>query len=276
MSNYGDYFNELASKSETKNEIDFGSFLNHKYNRTQRNYRYTHPNQLRTMTTHHSKKVSHSKQNDLLGAIEMLAYKAPEILPISAYTKQVDIKYGSGKKKPFNISETEKGSKPPVKPSDPKKPTQPVKPVKPVNPEKPLIPIKPKVNGNKDLLKQLVDKGLATVHYKNTKPTPPPKNVFTPRVKGELSPKEIYAMPISKRIDYAKNMATLFKDKGGYRLPPPPPPPEKMYKGKVEILGSANMPINAMKPAPAPPKKTPTVITATPNPKQICIGDCPS
>jgi hypothetical protein len=105
MSNYDDYFNDLVNKQDTTNTIDFGTPVNHKFNRAKRNYRYTHPNQLRPMTTHHSKKISHSKQNDLLGAIEMLTYKPPEILPISAYTAQVYP--NTGKKKPFIISETE-------------------------------------------------------------------------------------------------------------------------------------------------------------------------
>ena len=124
MSNYADYFGKLASSSDKDNNIDFGSVVNHKSNRAKRNYLYTHPNQLRSMTTHHNKKISHSKQNDLLGAIELLAYKPPPILPISEYTKQTKV-YGSGKKKPFVISETEnlnKKTKPVIKPS--------VKPVK--------------------------------------------------------------------------------------------------------------------------------------------------
>lgn len=134
MSNYTDYFDELAGSSEKKNEIDFGSVINHKYNRAKRNYLYTHPNQLRNMTTHHNKKISHSKQNDLLGAIELLTYKPPPILPISEYQKQINIDktYGGGKVKPFNISETENKTKPKpvvIKPKPVVKPP-PAKPVK--------------------------------------------------------------------------------------------------------------------------------------------------
>jgi hypothetical protein len=130
MSSYTDYFNELTNNSEMKNEIDFGTILNHKSNRAKRNYTYTHPNQLRTMKMHHNKKISHSKQNDLLGAIEMMTYKPPELLPISEYQKQVKINktYGSGKIKPFNISETESKSTPIKIPSVIKPP--PAKPVK--------------------------------------------------------------------------------------------------------------------------------------------------
>tara|TARA_R110000737_G_scaffold343733_1_gene370005 strand:+ start:633 stop:1286 length:654 start_codon:yes stop_codon:yes gene_type:complete len=167
MSNYADYFGELASKGRTDEEqttMDYGSILNHKYNRTQRNYQYTHPNQLRTMTASYTKKVSHSKQNDLLGAIEMLTYKPPEILPISDYTKQTKVPtYGSGKPKPFVISETENLSKPPSKRGD-KKPIEPVKP--PIKP-----PMKPKYDTSKedDMLKNLIKQGLATVPKRNDK-----------------------------------------------------------------------------------------------------------
>jgi hypothetical protein len=111
MSNYEDYFNDLANTKASEDTIDYGIIGNHKNNRAKRNYFYTHPNQLRPMTISHSKKTSHSKQNDLLGAIEMLTYKPPEILPISVYTQHTythsDLYYGSGKKKQFNIEETE-------------------------------------------------------------------------------------------------------------------------------------------------------------------------
>lgn len=175
MSNYTDYFDELTSKGtidEEQTNMDYGSILNHKYNRTRRNYLYTHPNQLRTMTASHTKKTSHIKQNDLLGAIEMLTYKPPEILPISEYTKQVKVPtYGSGKPKPFVISETENLSKPPSN----KKPIEPVKPVVPpvkpvVPPVKPMKP-KPKYDTSKedDMLKNLMKGGLATIPKRNDK-----------------------------------------------------------------------------------------------------------
>ena len=85
MSNYADYFGELASKGEMNNTIDFGTPINHKYNRASRNYLYTHPNQLRTMKTQ--------------------------------YTKQTKI-YDSGKTKPFVISETENLNKTKTTPKD--------------------------------------------------------------------------------------------------------------------------------------------------------------
>lgn len=172
MSNYADYFGELASKGnidEEQTNMDYGSILNHKYNRARRNYLYTHPNQLRTMNISHTKKTSHSKQQDLLGAIEMLTYKPPEILPISEYTKQVKVPtYGSGKKKPFVISETENLSKPPSN----KKPIEPVKPVvPPVKPMKPKPKPKPKYDTSKEdeMLKNLMKGGLATVPKRNDK-----------------------------------------------------------------------------------------------------------
>jgi hypothetical protein len=173
MSNYDDYFGELMSKGNTdeeKTNLDYGSILNHKFNSARRKYQYTHPNQLRTMKTSYTKKTSDNKQNDLLGAIEMLTYKPPEILPISEYTKQVKVPaYGSGKKKPFVISETENLTKPPTKSSN-KKPIEPVKPVNP--PVKPMKPKpKPKYDTSKedDMLKNLMKGGLATVPKRNDK-----------------------------------------------------------------------------------------------------------
>jgi len=163
MSSYTDYFNELTNNSEMKNEIDFGTILNHKSKRAKRNYTYTHPNQLRTMKMHHNKKISHSKQNDLLGAIEMLTYKPPELLPISEYQKQVKINktYGSGKIKPFNISETESKSTPIKIPSV-------IKP-KPVKPP-PAKPVKSDIYE-----RTFTNDGMMEFKFKNKpKPTPQP------------------------------------------------------------------------------------------------------
>jgi hypothetical protein len=105
-------------------------------------------------------------------------------------------------------------------------------------------------------------------HPDGKPPSSSSENQFEPRVDGELSPKEIYKLPIPQRIQYAKRMATLFKDKGGYRLPPPPMEfnSEKPYRGKVTVLGSAdNVPTL---PTKEPPKQTPKklIITDTPNP----------
>ena len=152
--NYSEYFTELSSNSKTNNELDYGNILNHKFDRARRNYLYTHPNQLRTMTTHASKKTSHSKQNDLLGAIEMLTYKPPKILPISDYTKRNVISAVQPKNK---IEEYQPSKSMPSKPI----------PSKPI-PPKPK-PSPPKQPSSQDLLQGLVDDGLATVrtvhHY---------------------------------------------------------------------------------------------------------------
>jgi len=115
---------------------------------------------------------------------------------------------------------------------------------------------------------------------------------FTPKVDGQLSPKEIYKLPIPQRIQYAKKMATAFRDKGmgDYRLPPPPLDfdNEKTYTGKVEVLGSAdNVPVLPTKtppkqepkkliitdtPNPNPPSP-PKVVSLTPNPNEIIVGE---
>jgi hypothetical protein len=175
MSNYTDYFDELASSSEKKNEIDFGSVINHKYNRAKRNYLYTHPNQLRTMTTHHNNKISHSKQNDLLGAIELLTYKPPPILPISEYQKQINIDktYGSGKVKPFNISETENKTKPTI-------PSVVIKP-KPVVKPPPAKPVK------SDIYERTFSSdGMMEFKFKN-KPKQPPKQPQPNNIINEIN-----------------------------------------------------------------------------------------
>jgi hypothetical protein len=125
---------------------------------------------------------------------------------------------------------------------------------------------------------------------------PPSKSApsFTPRVDGELSVKEVYKLPIPQRIQYAKKMATVFRDKGmgQYRLPPPPLDfdSDKPYTGKAEVLGSAdNVPVLPTKTPdkqapkkliitdtpnpnpPSPPKKL--IITDTPNPNQVIVGE---
>lgn len=190
MSNYDDYFNDLVNKQDTKNTIDFGTPINHKFDRAKRNYRYTHPNQLRPMTTHHSKKISHSKQNDLLGAIELLTYKPPEILPISTYTAQVYPH--TGKKKPFVISETENLGK---KKQMPKK-EEPVVINQKTNKEKQMEMFREKQKKDDALLQKLVNQGVAKVYPKQE----PPK-VEKPPLK-----------PAVKKIPETK---------------PPPPKPQK-------------------------------------------------
>lgn len=124
MSNYADYFGDLVDKARKREDIDFGDKYDKKFSKADRNYRYTHPNQLRHMTTHSNNKVQHNKTSDLLGAIEMLNYKPPPILPISEYLKQVKGQE-IPKKKPFNISETEhltNKARNPMKKPDMKKP----------------------------------------------------------------------------------------------------------------------------------------------------------
>ncbi len=236
MSNYADYFGELSSKAEMNNEIDFGSFINHKSGRAKRRYEYTHPNQLRTMTYHHSKKISHNKKNDLLGAIEMLTYKPPQILPISEYTKQINVK-----KKPFIISETEKGSKPPVE-----------KPV--VKPEPRIKPKNPKTEDQ--MLKDLVDKGLAKVHLDKPKPPKPPpqkpgvnyiiaKNEAEYVKLGQEEMNKAFKEGRKPNLDRILEPGSVIPGSGKKAQAPV----ERPYQGKITMLGSSNMPTGTMKPA---------------------------
>lgn len=211
MSHYADYFDMLSSRSDTDNEIDFGTIYDHHNNRIKRKYQYTHPNQLRTMTAHHSKKISHNKQNDLLGALEMLTYKPPQPLPISEYLKQVPAQ------KPFVIEETENLNKKP----------------------KP----KPKDDGGlsdrlKTMDKQLKDmekQGVAKVHIdkSHTQSTPTLYEGKTKEEIGNMSPNEY--------MNWNKQQATKYSKMGkkwtppvpmGYKSTekPKPPPPEEMKK----------------------------------------------
>ena len=228
--------------------------------------------------------------NNKIGALELLQNTQPQILPIEAYTRRnlvqnngliarnkqhnANFHFSSG----FGIDPTTK------------QPTHSNHSIVIDNDNKPHTikpkPVVPKHAQSSDsLLQKLVDSGLAKVHIPPPKP-PPPSNKFNPRVKGELPPEQVYKMSIPERIKYAKNMATIFRDKGmgEYRLPEAPiklPTAETMYKGKVEVLGIGNTPPNSMLPADKPTNRrpaqpTPTVITATKNPKTICVGDCPS
>ena len=158
MSNYSDYFKELSKSSDSdNNDLNYGSILNHKFNNNKRSYNYTHPNQLRKMTQHSSKTISDSKQDDLLGAIELLTYKPPPILPVSFYEKDQQLYYGSGKKKPFLIEEDEI-----IKPKIPIVPIAPIKPsIKPI--------VKPIIKQNDDLLNNLIKQGLAKIPVRNNK-----------------------------------------------------------------------------------------------------------
>jgi hypothetical protein len=185
MSNYSDYFEKLANSNEKTEEIEFG-MVNHKFSKKKRNYKYTHPNQLRTMTDHTITKTNDSKQADLIGALEMLTYKPDPILPISDYQKQINVDslYGSGEKKPFIISETENLNKPIVEPV--------VKPV--VKPIAPIVkPIAPIV---KPVVKPIVKPILPISPGMPITPVPiPPKKQF---VEPPLPPGARYIFPNNK------------------------------------------------------------------------------
>jgi len=185
MSNYQDYFDNLSNRNETANTIDFGTPINHKNNRAKRNYFYRHPNQLRPMTISHSKKVSHSKQNDLLGAIELLTYKPPEILPISAYTAQVYP--NTGKKKPFVISETENLNK--------KKDTVVIN--QKTNKQMEMEKFRAKQKKDDELLQKLVNQGVAKVYPKQQPVRQLPPKVIPVRQSPKKSPT---LQPVVKKI----------------------------------------------------------------------------
>tara|TARA_R110002096_G_scaffold51321_1_gene134233 strand:+ start:1053 stop:1718 length:666 start_codon:yes stop_codon:yes gene_type:complete len=193
MSNYQDYFDKLSDRDETKNTIDFGTPFNHKNGRAKRNYFYRHPNQLRPMTLSHSKKVSHSKQNDLLGAIEMLTYKPPEILPISTYTAQVYP--NTGKKKPFVISETENLNKKPISK------TNTVVINEKTNKEKEMDKFRAKQKKDDALLQKLVNQGVAKVYPKQT----PPKVIHS-ETKKPVELKPVVKKPTPQKTQDQLNM----------------------------------------------------------------------
>jgi len=180
MSAYQSYFDELSGSTE-KTNIDFG-FVNRK--RIKRKNNYLHPNQLRTMVAHPDSHTNHSKQNDLIGAIDMLINPPAPILPISDYLKQthVDSVYGSGKKKPFIINEAENIGKTIPKPN-PKPPIDPINPITPGTPikPKPVEPIKPKP--------------VEPISPVQPQPKPPPKKQFVPL---PLPPGARYVFPNNK------------------------------------------------------------------------------
>ena len=227
MSNYQDYFDKLSNRDETKNTIDFGTPINHKNNRAKRNYFYRHPNQLRPMTISHSKKISHSKQNDLLGAIEMLTYKPPEILPISSYTAQ--IYPNTGKKKPFIISETENLNKTPKKEDT-------VIINQKTNKEMEIQKFKEKQKKDDELLQKLVNQGVAKV-YPKQKPPKVDKPILQPAVK-KITPKtpiksqnEINIEKFKEKQKKDDMLLQKLVNQGVAKVsnvPKPPPPPPKM------------------------------------------------
>ena len=243
MSNYQDYFDTLSNKNETANTIDFGTPINHKNNRAKRNYFYRHPNQLRPMTISHSKKVSHSKQNDLLGAIELLTYKPPEILPISAYTAQVYP--NTGKKKPFVISETENLNK--------KKDTVVIN--QKTNKEMEMEKFRAKQKKDDELLQKLVNQGVAKVYPKQQPPkvihSEPKKPIeLKPVVKKPPPQKSQNEMNIEKfKANQKKSdqlLQQLVKDKEAKVSNIPKTPPKSTKDPKIEAmlkrLNSATLP----------------------------------
>ena len=243
MSNYQDYFDTLSNRNETANTIDFGTPINHKNNRAKRNYFYRHPNQLRPMTISHSKKVSHSKQNDLLGAIELLTYKPPEILPISAYTAQVYP--NTGKKKPFVISETENLNK--------KKDTVVIN--QKTNKQMEMEKFRAKQKKDDELLQKLVNQGVAKVYPKQTPPKVIHKKSPTlqPVVK-KITPKTPVKSQNEINIEKFKAnqkksdqlLQQLVKDKEAKvsNIPKDPPKPTKdpRIEAMLKRLNSATLP----------------------------------
>lgn len=256
MSNYEDYFNDLANTKASEDTIDYGIIGNHKNNRAKRNYFYTHPNQLRPMTISHSKKTSHSKQNDLLGAIEMLTYKPPEILPISAYTQHTythsDLYYDNNVKKQFNVEETEL----PIK-EEPKKPTVIIN--QKTNKEMEIERFKEKQKKDDALLQKLVNQGVAKVYPKQTPPkvihkkpvrqSPP---ILQEEVKDlhKTKPKSQNEMNIEKfKANQKKSdqlLQQLVKDKEAKvsNIPKDPPKPTKdpRIEAMLKRLNSATLP----------------------------------
>ena len=253
MSNYEDYFNDLASTKASEDTIDYGIIGNHKNNRAKRNYFYTHPNQLRPMTISHSKKTSHSKQNDLLGAIEMLTYKPPEILPISVYTQHTythnDLYYSSGKKKQFNIEETEL----PIK-EEPKKPTVIIN--QKTNKEMEIERFKEKQKKDDALLQKLVNQGVAKVYPKQTPPKvihkkPPilqeevkdlPKTKPPPKSQNEMNIEKFKAN--QKKSDQLLQQLVKDKEAKVSNIPKDPPKPTKdpRIEAMLKRLNSATLP----------------------------------
>jgi hypothetical protein len=266
MSNYEDYFNDLANTKASEDTIDYGIIGNHKNNRAKRNYFYTHPNQLRPMTISHSKKTSHSKQNDLLGAIEMLTYKPPEILPISVYTQHTythsDLYYGSGKKKQFNIEETELPIKEEPKKEEPKKPTVIIN--QKTNKEMEIERFKENQKKSDKLLQKLVNQGVAKVYPKQTPPKvihkKPVERSSTPLVRQSppILQEEVKDLPksnisktnIQKFLDKQKKsdqlLQQLVKDKEAKvsNIPKDPPKPTKdpRIEAMLKRLNSATLP----------------------------------
>ena len=160
MSAYNEYFKtflpEEEEEEEKRNTLDFGVFENHVSGREKRSYKYTHPHQLRQMTQSYHQKASDAKQNDLLGAIEMMTNPPPPILPMSVYTERnkppIKVKAAKTfaehhveaiqKTNPGFVIEEDEVNR--MKPK--KKPVKPVVPIEPISPGLPItpVPINPK------------------------------------------------------------------------------------------------------------------------------------
>ncbi len=200
MNNYSDYFDNLYNKNEPVSNLEYGIVNNHKNNRAKRNYFYRHPNQLRPMTLSHTKKTSHSKQNDLLGAIEMLTYKPPEILPISAYTSQIN--------KPAKLEfEITKGKSTTTKPTTKDKPAVIIN--QKTNKEKQMELFREKQKRDDALLQKLVNQGVAKVsNIPKSKPTikDTPTTIPPPKQQPQLKPVVKKLPPIKMKSQDQLNM----------------------------------------------------------------------
>ena len=166
MSKYEDYFKELSSmQDDIHNKYGAaGDAVSAKY----RNFFVNHPNAIKYLTRSESTRAATSKDHDLHGAMQLL--NTPQKLPIKLYTTHnkvtydPDMYYQDGRKKPFNIEETER-------PHHIHQQTQPIpkKPsVVPIPARKPKIVIPPIAKRPKSLrelhddsLQTLVNEGLA-------------------------------------------------------------------------------------------------------------------
>tara|TARA_E500000305_G_scaffold109979_2_gene116469 strand:- start:229 stop:1026 length:798 start_codon:yes stop_codon:yes gene_type:complete len=229
MNNYSDYFDNLYNKNEPVSNLEYGIVNNHKNNRAKRNYFYRHPNQLRPMTLSHTKKTSHSKQNDLLGAIEMLTYKPPEILPISAYTSQIN--------KPAKLEFEITGNKSTTtKPTTKDKPTVIIN--QKTNKEKQMELFREKQKRDDALLQKLVNQGVAKVYPKqeppkviNKKPILEPVIKKLPETKPKKSQQQLDMEKFKEKQRKDDMLLQKLVNTGQAKVsnvPKPPPPPPKM------------------------------------------------
>jgi len=198
-------------------------------------------------------------------------------LPISVYTDKADTGVHSNPTHKQTITPINMPKQPKTTNNKPVIHTQPT-PQMPSKHEK-----KPPTED--ELLQKLVDKGLAVVHNKppeQNKPPPQKPGVNYIVAKNEEEYVKLGQEEMNKAFKEGRkpNLDRILEPGSiipGSNKKPPPPPVERAYKGKVEVLGSSNMPPNTMR-RPAVPN-TPIV---KPKPKVIekkddglCIGDCP-